>query len=62
MKEEAAAQVKTKWTALADQVRLFSSVIDTALLQAEEPIKVELNKARIRLNDLQSELKEYASL
>ena len=62
MKEAAALQVKTKWTTLADQVQLFTAVMDAALDKAEEAIKADLKKAKDRLADLQTELKEYVSL
>lgn len=58
MKEAESLQVKTQWTALADQVTLFAAVIDAALDKAEAAIKADLIKAKDHLADLQTELAE----
>lgn len=60
-KEKVAKDVKDKFTALADRVRLFEAEIDVALDKADDAIKKDLENAKKHLNDLLEELERLVT-
>lgn len=59
-KEGNALTVKDKFQSLADNVKLFTAEIDTALEKAAEAIKIDLDRAKTQLDQLNTDLKKYA--